>query len=229
MLYDTRTLAFICELFHPPQQTIDATRIQSIHNELFASPRTGYRNFNFTQGGVVLSNPLANPSANSSFLVSSDRLRLTEELTEVALDDFIARMELVLKLSLQRLEIPIFTACQVSVRSLVNPRQFRDARDYLTKGMFRFSDDDLAPFGRPCQMLGLKLVFPQPAGEKGFYSLRIESWNNDPRSVYMENVGTFTGVVAAAEVASYAECVRATYAFLTDRAVEFLARFDRSV
>jgi hypothetical protein len=228
MLYDTRTLAFILELFHPPQQTIDATRIQSIHNELFASPRTGYRNFNFTPTGVVLSNPLPNASANSSFTVSADRLRITEELTEVALDDFIARMDLVLRLSVQRLEIPIFTACQVSVRSLVNPRQFRDAREFLTNGMFRFSGEDLGEFGRPCQMLGLRLVFAQPQGERGFFALRVESWNNDPRSVYLENVGTFTGVVPATDVGSYAECVRATYAFLTERAVNFIARFDKA-
>lgn len=229
MLYDTRTLAFICELFYPPVQTIDATRIQSIHNELFSNPRLGYRNFNFIQGGVVLSNPLPNPNANSTFTVNADRFRIAEELTEVSLDDFLARLELVVRLATQRLEIPLFTATQVSVRSLVNPREYRDARSFFAKGILKWQDADLDQFGRPCQMFGLRMVFPQNQNDRGFYALRMESWNADPRSVYLENVGTFTGVVAAAEAGrSYADCVRSTYDFISERAVGFLARFDNN-
>lgn len=228
MLYDTRTLAFICELFFPPVQTIEAARIQSIHNELFANPRLGYRNFNFIQGGVVLSNPLQAPSANSTFTVMADRFRIAEELTEVSLDDFIARLDLVLKLATQKLEIPLFTASQVSVRSLVNPRQFRESREFMAKGVLRLKDDDLEAFGRPCQLFGMRLVFPQNQTSRGFYALRMESWTGDPRSVYLENVGTFTGVVPAAEAGKhFSENVRATYDFVTDRAVGFLARFDQ--
>jgi hypothetical protein len=226
MLYDTRTIAFICEIFHPPQTSIEAARIQAIHNELFTNPRYGYRNFNFVPGGVVLSNPTTAQGANSSMAVLGDRLRVSEELTDASLDDFLARLDAIVKLAAARLEIPVFTACQVSVRSLVNSRTFRDSREFLARGMFRFSEQDLATFGRPSQMLGLRMLFPQSAGERAFYALRIESYNNDPRSLFLENVGTFPGVVPAAEGGSFVECVRATYGFLTERAVEFLARFD---
>lgn len=226
MLYDTRSIAFLCELFHPPQAQIDATRVQSVHNEIFANPRVGYRNFNFISGGVMLSNPHPTPGANSALTVLGDRLRLIEELTDASLDDFLHRLETVSKLTAARLEIPIFTACQVSVRSLVNPRAFRDAREFLARGVFRFSEEDLSTFGRPSQMLGLRMLFPQAPGERAFYALRLESFNNDPRSIFLENVGTFPGVVPAAEAAAFSDCVRETYRFLTERAVGFLARFD---
>jgi hypothetical protein len=226
MLYDTRSIAFICELYHPPQATLDATRVQAVHNELFANPRLGYRNFNFIAGGVMLSNPTTAQGAASSLTVLGDRLRVSEELTDSSLDDFIQRLDTVAKLAASKLEIPVFTACQVSVRSLVNPRQFRDAREFLARGMFRFSEEDLSTFGRPSQMLGLRMLFPQVKGERAFYAIRIESYNNDPRSIFVENVGTFPGVVPAAEAGSFVECVRETYRFLAEKSVEFLARFD---
>lgn len=225
MLYDPRTIAFICEVFHPPMAH-DAAKVQAIHHELFKERRVGYQNFNFAPGGVMLSNPAAQPGANSSLSVLADRLRVVEELTEASIDDFIARLEKVLPLAVSKLEIQVATACQVSVRSLVNVRSFRDSREFLARGMFRFDEADLAAFGRPSQMLGLRMLFPQSGEERAFYALRIESYNADPRSLFLENVGTFPGVMPAGQVTAFAEAVRATYGFLAERTCNFLARFD---
>ncbi len=225
MLYDPRTIAFLCEVFHPPVAH-EAPRIQAIHAELFADPRTGYRNLHFGPGTATLSNSLATPNANSSVQILGDRLRLTEELTESSMDDFLGRLERVTRLGGTKLEIPVYTACQVSVRTLVNPRHYRDSREFLARGVFRFGEEDLTTFGRPSQMLGLRMVFPQSGTERAFYSLRIESYNGDPRSIYIENVGTFPGIVPAAEAGRLTECVRATYDFIVERALAFLGRFD---
>jgi hypothetical protein len=225
VLYDPRTIAFLCEVFHPPMAH-DATRVQAIHNELFANGRAGYRNFNLIPGGIALSNPPAIPSANSSASILGDRVRVVEELTDASLEDYLARLETVVRLAAARLEIPVFTACQATVRSLINPRHFRDSREFLARGMFRFGDEDLHAFGRPSQMLGLRMVFPQSGEERAVYALRIESYNADPRSLYLENVGTFPGIVAAAQAGSFGEAVRATYGFLVERAADFLGRFD---
>jgi len=225
MLYDPRTIAYLCEVFHPPMAH-ETTKVQAIHHELFGNRRVGYQNFNLAPAGVTLSNPVSQPGANSSFSVLPDRLRLVEELTEASLDDFVGRLEKVLGLAATRLEIQVATACQVTVRTLVNVRSFRDSREFLARGMFRFEDDDLKAFGRPSQMLGLRMLFPQTPNERAFYALRIESYNADPRSLYLENVGTFPGIVPAAQVAAFAEALRATYGFLVERTCGFLARFD---
>ncbi|HKE02302.1 MAG TPA: hypothetical protein VKE69_14890 [Planctomycetota bacterium] len=225
MLYDPRTIAFLGEVFHPPMAH-EATRVQAIHNELFGDSRAGYRNFNLVPGGVALSNPPGSPSSNSSTTILGDRIRVVEELTDATLDDYLHRLDSVLRLAAARLEIPLFTGCQISVRSLVNPRHFRDSREFLARGMFRLVQDDLAAFARPSQTIGLRMVFPQHGAESSLYALRIESYNADPRSLYLENVGTFPGLIPAAQSAAFADSVRATYGFLVDRALTFLGRFD---
>lgn len=228
MLYDTRTLAFICELYHPPMQQMDAARIQSIHGELFTNPRLGYRNFNITPTGIVLSNPLPAPGANQSFCLMADRMRISEEFTGIPIEDFIQKLETFARKFVERMEVPVFTAVQVSIRSLVNSRQFRDAREFMERGIMRFSSDDLAVFGRPTPTIGLRLMFSPGEGHRGFHALRIESWNNDPRSVYLENVATFPGAVVPADLSPISTCVHETYQFLTVQGVEFIERFDRA-
>lgn len=226
MLYDPRTIAFVTEAYFPPMQQ-DGLRVQQVHHELFGSARAGYRNFNLVAGGAMLSNPHINGSANSSVTVLQDRVRIAEELTDTSLDDFLARQEIVLRLLAQKLEIPVFVACQVAIRSLVSSRQYRDARDFLARGVLRFNDDGLAPFGRAPHTLGLRFVFPQSADERNVYQVRIESYTGDVRSVFLENVGMFPGVVLAGDVEKLGEPVRQTYNFLTERVLEFLARFDQ--
>ena len=72
----------------------------------------------------------------------------------------------------------------------INPRSFKNARLFLREGMFGFGDQE-ETLGREPQLYGLRLAF-QPAGEeKNAYSLRIESYNNDPRSLFLEVQATF--------------------------------------
>ena len=226
MAYDPRTIAFFVELLHPPVQH-DLRRLQRLHGELFTDPKAVYQNFSVVQGGAAFSNPSLTPNASSSASFLADRIQVREEFSGAALEDACGRLERVAGLAIEHLGIQLFTAQQCVVRSLVNPRQFRDSREFLTRALFRFTEEDMRTLGRPVQLLGLRLVFPRVESRAEIYSLRLESYNGDPRSLYLENVGTFAPVLAAQGTSPLAENLRETYRFVTEEALEFLKRFDR--
>ena len=65
MAYTPRTIAFLCELLHPPVM-VDQGAIQKVHNQLFQSGSPAYGSFNVTPEGAFLSNPVMQPGAASS-------------------------------------------------------------------------------------------------------------------------------------------------------------------
>lgn len=238
MAYDPRTLAYLSEIIHGPLQH-DAVRLQSVYNDLFQDARLGYRNFSLVQGGAMLSNPVAQPTQVSSATFLADRIQIREELTDVTLEDFRARVERLAQLSLAKLGIQVVTAQQVVVRSVIQPRHFQDSRKFLGSSMFSLPADRFQAIGRPAQLLGFRAVYPQTPEEPNVFSLRIESFNNDPRSVFVEVVGTFPPVVPGSPLARAADGndrqafetlghnVTATYAFLERRALTFVEQFDQ--
>lgn len=226
MAYDPRTIAFFVELLHPPIQH-DARKLQALHGELFTDQKSFYRNFAIVEGGAVYSNPPSMPNANSTACFLPDRVQVREEFTGAALDDACARLERIAGLAVSHMGIQLFTAQQCVVRSLVNPKHFRDSREFLARALFRFTQDDLQTFARPAQLLGMRFVFPRVEDKPEIYSLRLESYNGDPRSLYLENVGTFGPLLAAQGLAALSENLRSSYRFLTEEVLEFLTRFDK--
>jgi hypothetical protein len=224
MVYTPRTIAFLCELLHPPQVP-DPGPIQRVHNQLFQTGSPAYRSFTVTAEGAILSNPTTQPGAASSAAILHDRFQFREELTGAASEDFIGRIEETSKLLLTERNVQIFTAQVVTIRSLVNPKQFRDSRAFLKEGMFHFGSE-LSSFGRDPQLYGMRLVFPPTEQEPHAFTLRVESFANDPRSVFIENVGSFGPTVIANGLDSIGANVRRTYDFLVERALPFLAQFD---
>ena len=225
MAYDPRTVAFVAEIFHPPALH-DARRLQSLHNELFPDPRLGYRNFALVPGGASLANPVAQPGAASTATFLADRIQVREEGTGATLEEFCARVAVIGRLAVERLGVPIFIAQQATIRSLVNPRRERDSRLFLARDVLRLPDAASGKFGRAASLVGLRFVFPGTAEDPGTYNLRVESYNGDPRSLFVEAVGAFPPVVAASAAERLATSVQATYRFLTERALAFVESYE---
>ncbi len=226
MSYDPRTIAFLIELIHPPQKHAPEA-LQALHGELFRDPLASYQNFTLNPGGALFSNPPASAQMRSFLNFLPDRIQITEELSGISIDDYCYRLEKVARLAKERLRIPFFAAQQCIVRSLVNPRLASDSREFLAKRVFQFTSDHLKALGRPVQLLGMRFVFPktQPDGE--IYSLRLESYNNDLRSLFLENVGTFAPLAAEKEGSVWVKNLRASYRFLTEEGLKFIALFDQ--
>lgn len=224
MLYTPRTIALISELYHPPQQP-DPAPIQQLHNRMFQGPEPAYSSFTVTPQGAVLSNPVHQPGAASFAAFFADRFQFREELSSLTYDGFAARVRQIAEQVCQLRGIQVFTAHQVTIRTLVNPRHFKDSRAYLKQGMFGF-DDEVEAFQREPQLYGIRLVFPARQGQAGAYSLRIESFNNDVRSLYIENHGTFGPALVESGLESIEQNILDAYAFVTENTVRFISAFD---
>ena len=224
MLYTPRTIAFLCEVLHPPQVP-DPAPIQKYHNRLFESGDPLYRSFNVTATGAMLSNPVTRPGAVSSVEFLGDRYRFREELSSLTVEQFAARVREVSTAAAELQGLQVFTAQVVTIRTLINPRNYRDSRTFLKQGMFGFGDET-DDFEREPQLLGLRLVFPPSTGEPNAFTLRVESFAGDPRSIFLENQGSFGPTMIARGTDGLARGIEETYSFLTERALRFLENFD---
>jgi len=222
--YTPRTIAFVCELFHPPQDS-DPAPIQKVHNRMFESGEPAYSSFAVTPAGAVLSNPATRPGASSSASFLADRIQFREELSSLTFDEFAKRVRKITEEVTELRRIQIFTAQQVTIRTLVNPRSYRDSRVYLKQGMFGFRNE-VDAFEREPQLYGIRLVFPPDKDRPSAFSLRIESFNNDQRSLYIENQGSFSPLMVARGLDAIEENIVATYEFITEQALQFIGCFD---
>ena len=224
MLYNPRTVALVAELFHP-QMNSDPAPIQRVHNEMFRSGDPAYSSFSVTVGGSVLSNPTTQQNANSYAAFLPDRFQFREELSSLTYDTFATRVRQVTEQVSKLRNIQVFTAQHVTIRTLVNPRHFKDSRAFLKQGMFGFGNE-IESFGRQPQLFGIRLVFPPEEGRSSAYALRIESYSNDPRSLYIENQASYGPILVEQGLASVESNIIEAYDFVVKDSLRFVGCFD---
>jgi hypothetical protein len=226
--YPIRSIAFLSEILHPPVE-LQAKTIQELHGELFEDASFSYQNFNLAPEGIHLANQPEQPGQVSSVSFLPDRIQFREELRGLTMEEFGGKVKEIVRRAAARLCFPLVTAQQFVVRSLLNPRHHPDSRAFLAQTLCRLPEPQLAQLQRPMGLFGLKLVFPQtPDGDDSLFAVRVESYSQDPRSIFVENVGTFTHCPIPGELQRLGENLEKTYHFLADRVTAFLESFDRS-
>lgn len=224
MTYDPRTIAFFADLRHPPM-ALDPKVVQRIHNQMFETGFPTYSSFNSTPQGAFLSNPATQPGMVSSAAFLGEAIQFREELTGMTVEEFAKRVGEVVSMSVEPRGVQVFPAMAVTLRTLINPRRFDDSRTFLREGVLGF-DEELEHFARPAELFGLRMVFPPTTEEQNAFTLRIESFANDPRSTFLETQGSFSPINIAQGLEVVSNNIEATYDFLIDRALPFLGRFD---
>lgn len=225
MSYDPRTIAFCAEILHPPLQ-LRADLVQSVHNTLYRQPVLSYQNFQVAPDGIHLSNPPMAPGQVSSVGFAWDRIVLREELRGTTVEDFATRVVNVVTTSYQTLGVTMSLAQQFVVRSLVQPRHFRDGREFLAQRLVAPGAEAWGRLDRRPLALGARLVFPPVDVGQETHQVRIETWPQDPRSVWLENTTSFPAPVPVADAPRLANHLYATYRFLTGPVGEFLSALD---
>lgn len=222
--YATRTISLHCDVHHAPSPP-DPKAIQRLHNALFEDGAPAYSSFAVTPHGPVLTNPAQRQGYVSQAAFLADRIQLREELGSSTVEEFARNVKDIVERAAPLRGLRGFRGQQVTIRSLVNPRHHPNSQGLLRDGVFRF-DDQTAVFGREPQMYGLRLAFAPAPGESTAHALRIETFLQDPRSLFLEVQSTFGPFALPEDLEKAEENVLATYEFLQDRALGFLAQYD---
>lgn len=228
MPYDPRTLALLAEVLHPPVQH-DARKLQGLHGALFQDPTLNYANFSLVPGGATFSNPTQQPGQVSALSFLVDRFQVREELGSGTPEEFGRRLEGLARLAGEHLGLQRYLAQQVVFRSLVQPRHYTDSREFIASGMWTMPRERMAVIGRPAQILGYRAVYPQTPNDPSLYQLRVESFQNDPRSLFIELGATFAATQAdfAPSPTELRANVERAHGFLHKRVLPFLEQFDQ--
>jgi len=227
MSHALRSIAFGAELIHPPVKH-DPRRLQSLHAEMFGNADCAYRDFKLVNGGAMLSNAFSGMPGTpvSSLTLLPDRIQVREEQTGAGSDDFRRRIDAIARSALSNLPMNVLLVQQYVVRSVVNPDSTDDARAFMVRGVFGFDEDELAPLVDTPTLAGLRLAFPPRGGDAGIFNVRLESFSQDNRSLFLEAVGTFSRPIQRDDVDPVGERFGATYAFLEERLLAFVQHFD---
>jgi hypothetical protein len=220
--YPTRTIAYICELFHPPQPPATEV-IQKLHNRYFEEGTPPYSSFAVTPAGPILSNPGTQPGALSQVAFLTDRMQFREELGAMTAEEFGERVRVVASDAAHERQIEGFIGQQVTIRTLVNPRKYDSACKYMRDGLLGFGDMVQTFEGEP-QIYGLRMVFQPNQACRNM--LRIENYVQDPRTLFLENQSSFGPLRTADQANLLEENVTDAYGFLVDKAASFVQAFD---
>ncbi len=226
MSYEPRTIAFLSELLYPPIQ-LRSDIVQGIHNSLFQQPEFSYQNFQVANDGIHLTNLPQTPGSVSSVTFLPDRLVIREELRSTTVEEYATRLVNVATVAFRALGVQTSVAQQFVVRSLVTPPGEEHAAGYFVRHVFSANEGAWGKLGRPVQAIGVRLMLPPYEEHREAFHLRIETWQHDPRSVWLENVGSFTQPTSAENLPELSTYLYATYKFLTGRAIPYLASFGR--
>ena len=229
MNYPLRSIAFVAELIHPPMRH-GAENLQRVHSAAFNDEDCSYRNFQLLPAGAQLANPMKKPNVLSVCTLLPDRIQVREELTGIGRDEFRTRLLRLVRIAVNNLGIQALVARQFVVRSLINPRTSHDSREFLGRAVMGLEAERFKDFGGAPGLIGLRLTLKAPEGEEGLFNVRVESYAQDARSLFLECVGTFRAPlnVAGDGADDLGGEFDRVYAYVRDRVVPFVARFDHA-
>jgi len=225
MDYDLRTIAYVAEMLHPPKQH-QAPDLQKVHGATISDPKCGYQNFQVIPGGASLFNPPTQAAMVSAVHFLPDRVQIREEMTGISREEFQDRIERIAAYAFQHLGIEQIALQNFVVRSLVNSRVYHDSKEFMSRSMLNMEDDDFGCLEREPQIVGLRLFFPQTNESRGAFNIRIESYVQEPRSLFVENIGIFRSFVNGANLNELTSNFFSTYDYLDSNIVDFIAQFD---
>ncbi len=224
MLSEPRTISLLTELIHLPA-THSPEKLREVYNHVCKS--CGYENFLRVPGGARIERKEPESEAFSQVTFLNDRIQLTEDHTGVSAEQFGKKVLDVIKTALPTLGIPIILVQQTTVRITAAPNSFRNAAEYLARSVFRVRPEDVELLGRPTTMFGFRMVFPPTQEQPQKYTVRVECYVRDGRSLYIENVGTFNAPIQQGNLDQVERNLHVTGEFLVDNVVKFLSAHDR--
>jgi hypothetical protein len=227
MNYPLRSIAFMADLIHPPMRH-STENLQKVHGHVFNDEECAYQNFQIIPGGAQMVNTANRPNVVSCCNILQDRVQIREEMTGIGRDDFRNRALRIAQVAVQDLLIPVFVARQLVVRSLINPKHSEDSRRFLGESIFKMGEKDFEPLDLSPNLLGLRFAFQSASPQDPIYNIRVESYTQDSRSLFLENVATFRKPITVASIDDIGTDFDTVYNYVKNNIVPFVARFDKA-
>lgn len=224
-MYPLRSIQFLAELVFPAQQW-QLADLQRLHAKCCERDAARYVNFQLVQGGASLSNPVQQQGAVSAAIVLPDRIRIQEQLTGVAREDFEKRLDAFARCVFSELKVPHFAATQFAVQSLASPRVAPNSVDLMGRSMLSFTPDDYQLFERAPLLMGVRMSFPTAPVDEGQFHSRIETMQRDPKSIFLENVGVFRTQVTEADAGRLIAQFVQTYDWIREQLLGWVERCE---
>lgn len=186
-----------------------------------------FENFTRLPKGAKIERPPSEETGSAHLIFSGDRVRFMEEGGMLTIDSFSRNLEMILKRTMEELSIPVFLMQQSTVRTLVTPGNFNNAADFIgARLMSRKINEEIVGFQRPAKIFGLRFAFPPTGQHRENYQVRVEVFGRDPKSLYIENIGTFRNPIKQSGLDMASKAVQATGSFVTETLCPFLSTFD---
>lgn len=227
MNYPMRSIAFISEMIHAPL-IHQAADLQKVHNLTFSDQVCQYKNFQMLPVGAQMSNPPKRHQSISCCTYLNDRIQIREEMTGISREDYENRIQRLADIVMDNLNIQAFHVQQFVVRTLINPRHYTDSREFVSKALCNMESEDFAPFGRSMNLLGLRFALGAPGSKEGDFNLRVESFAQDTRSLFIENIGVYRTVIKRENIGDITSNFSDTYSYIETAIIPFLSQFDET-
>ncbi len=223
MIGDASTISRIVEFLHlPVQHTPEALR--EVYSQISTS--CGYDNFIRQPGGARLESIETEGGAISRLTLSRDRIIFHEERTRTGLEHFSRRIEAALKVIAPKLGVPLLIARTVTQRAVAQISSGERAPGFLQRAVFRIGPEQLQVFGRPAQMVGLRLDLPSRTPQDGAHRVRVETYLRDPSSLFLEDIATFKVPVQSLDHAQVGKELEEVERFIGDQLTSFLGGLE---
>ncbi len=230
MLGEARSIYFSTQLIHPPIN-LEGSKdsIRAIYHELSKVKDCEYDNISFD--GFPTSPPeftrkIGTTTSRCRFY--PDRILIEENWADITSDSFAQKIREILDRGFRLLNLKLLIIQICSVRCLFTPRYSSDSRVFLAEKACGLQNKISPYFKRPSQMFGMRLLFPPLKGMTHSFDIRIESFNQDTRQIFVETTGTFPLVqpITPTNVDVALVNMSTAYGFCTNEIRNFLNQFD---
>lgn len=226
MQSEDRIIHFGVELIHSPTRH-KKDSLQKLYYELSQVRGAGYDSSDFTHMGQPRFYSKRGKRSQSICLFLPDRVLVLEEWADIAMSEFIDRVDAVGSRVLQLEGVEQFMAYTATIRSTFALSSVEDGRVFMLEHVCGQDPEMARHFQRPIAMAGMRFHFPETDEYPGNLQVSIEPFRQSRDEIYVEAKGIFTREkVRPGDMHIVTDHCRGVRSFIAERVYPYLNQFD---
>lgn len=162
----------------------------------------------------------------SRYRISKDRISMTYDFCSQSMNYYQAMSDDFIKIFTEITGNSMFLMHSVIIRKLLNIKGIEDGRGFLIGKVFSMKEENFKSFGRPLHAMGVRMFFPPIKDDMNAYDVKIESWMEDYRTIFLECAGVYSVPVdIKTNSAGLGNDITKTDEFINNNVAGFLSQF----